>query len=339
MLKTIRRTRGFTLVELLVVIAIIGILVALLLPAVQAAREAARRTQCTNNLKQLGLGALNYESAMKRFVYSRYSDYRDFPGWDEWGDFGPPKSKGWSWLAALLPYLEQNDLYELGGVPNKTLKPLLTSDRSIIDVTLPMFLCPSDEAAAFGQYQSGSPYTLRLQVAPTIYKGVSGSNFCWGTWANSRNPPVVNPQIQDCDPWRHGDGVLAIYNWVHPLKLAKVIDGTSKTAMAGEQVWSEARAKCKFSGGGDCWGLGYSWAASVETVATCAMPPNDTTASTLGSAAARETDYQVHNGFSSRHPGGVVFVYVDGSVQFVDDSISIGVYRALGTIQGSETIQ
>src|SRR6185312_16882698 len=106
-----------TLVELLVVIAIIGILVALLLPAVQAARESARRSQCTNNLKQLGLGFLNFESSMKIVPFNRYSDYA-YP--NAWGTSTGPQTKAWSWIASILPYVEYNDLYAAAGVPNQT---------------------------------------------------------------------------------------------------------------------------------------------------------------------------------------------------------------------------
>ncbi len=310
---------AFTLVELLVVIAIIGLLVALLLPAIQAAREAARRSQCANNMRQLGLAAQNFESSKKEIVFNRYSDYAGFDNWDRWGAAGGIQSKGWSWLASLLPYIESGNEYQQAGIPNKTFEM-----NPAVNLTIPNFLCPSDEMRSFSPFKEATLYMKNLEVALTNYDGVTGSNFCWGPWANSGI-------TEDCEPWRSGDGILAPLAWVNPLKVSNVVDGMSHTAMIGEQAWNENRARCLLTSNGQCWGLGFSWVHAIEATATMAIPPN-----TPSQNPSEKPDYLVHNGFNSVHPSGINFAFADGSVRLLDDSISLGVYRALGTIKGEE---
>src|ERR1044072_7354396 len=135
------RRSAFTLVELLVVIAIIGILVSLLLPAVQSAREAARRTQCANNLKQLSLAVHLFETNQKSLPPNRYGDYDDWTTWD-----GPyENSRSWSWLAAILPSLEQGNVFMQGDIPKKKL-----NQAGIVNTVIVTFLCPSDSSTSLG---------------------------------------------------------------------------------------------------------------------------------------------------------------------------------------------
>ncbi|MBA3480411.1 MAG: DUF1559 domain-containing protein [Pirellulales bacterium] len=320
-----QKSNGFTLVELLVVIAIIGVLVALLLPAVQAAREAARRAQCANNLKQIGLGALNYESTMKHIPYNRYSD----PGYVDdakWGDPTGSGSRAWSWLASLLPYIEANNVYDQGGIPDA-----LYRVSSAVGVNIPTLLCPTDEMVAFSPYSRARSRYMRgiLLVGLTNYDGVLGANTCWGEWANPRAPRLDSVPF-DCEPWGFGDGALPVLGWLNPLKLSNITDGTSRTFLAGEQVWDEARGTCPTT---QCYGLGFAWAHTIEATATAAIPPNEAIA---GPNSSTSPDFTIDNGFNSHHPGGVTFAYVDGSVQFISDTISLGLYRAMATIQGEE---
>ena len=136
------RTKGFTLIELLVVISIIAVLIALLLPAVQSAREAARRAQCVNNLKQIGLGLFNYESANGVFPPG-YIDYQNNPIFTPDLDMGP----GWGWAAMLLPYVEQQPLYNAINFSlgiTVASNPASAANSTAVVVTLGVFQCPSD---------------------------------------------------------------------------------------------------------------------------------------------------------------------------------------------------
>ncbi len=313
--------QGFTLVELLVVIAIIGVLVALLLPAIQAAREAARRSQCSNNLKQLSLGVLNFESSLKCIPYNRTSDYPGWtPGWDKWGDAAGPGSRAWSWLASVLPYIEQGEISKQAGVPDTYF-----GQTKLVETTIATFLCPSDEIGSRGPIQGRSRYMRGVAlIGLTNYDGVMGANFCWGEYANPRNPSEPG----DCEPWLWGDGVLPIMGWANPIELRTITDGTTRTIMIGEQAFEEARATCALT---TCYGLGYAWAHSVEASASASMPLNLP-------RPEESPDYQKHMGFSSRHPGGVDFALVDGSVRFFSEDISLGVQRAMATIKGDEQL-
>lgn len=325
------RRSGFTLVELLVVIAIIGVLVALLLPAVQAAREAARRSQCTNNLKQIGLGVHNYESAHKEIPYNRYSGNYGVPD-SFWGGAqvnGPgAPCRAWSWLASILPYMEQGSLYQLGGIPNT---PLGVS--AALGEVIPALQCPSDELPNVNPLTRVNTWYIKgaRQVGLTNYDGVMGSQ--------SNVPPYANPNIngEPNEPWLNGNGVMAIFAWQNPLGFRNIEDGTSQTLMAGEQAFEMSRASCGEDG--KCYGLGYSWAHSVEASATAAIPPNEAVPGRPSLDPTVETfPYRTQFGFNSMHPGGLHFVYVDGSVQFIEESIDLGVYRAMATIKGGETL-
>ncbi|MFN7292459.1 MAG: DUF1559 domain-containing protein, partial [Pirellula sp.] len=220
---------GFTLVELLVVIAIIGVLVGLLLPAVQAAREAARRMQCANNEKQIGLAVLNYDSAHRRFPLTVTGN----------GTTNAPRGSGfYSWLAMILPQMDQNPLYEQidfrvsmndayqGALPDykKVLISSANANARAASTFVPTYLCPSDPVNASENMGSAIP-------APGSYAG----NIGWvrrTTGSNGTSPeltkangamPIANPRATD--------------GWFVPLiSLANFSDGTSSTALASERV-------------------------------------------------------------------------------------------------------
>ena len=307
--------RGFTLVELLVVIAIIGILVALLLPAVQAAREAGRRAKCANNLKQVVLAVQLFEEKWSELPKNRYGDY------DDWTAFGGPfeDSRSYSWLSAILPYLEQETLYKSGDIPNV---PLNAS--TVVGTPVVTFHCPSDALSKFKVFPERSHYMRTgIPLGLTNYKGVQGANFCWGDWANGSN------SAPDCEPWFHGDGMFYPMDWQRPRSLAVVEDGLSNTFMVGEDIWNMTRASCDTP----CYGLGFAWAHPVEACAIGAIPPNARRASGVDYA---EDDWTGHNGFRSWHPSGLQFGICDGSVRFVSESVALGLYRAQCTIKGKE---
>ncbi len=295
------------------VITIIGILIALLLPAVQSAREAARRVQCANNLKQIALAVHNFATAQGTFPINRYGDYGHHAVWG-----GPYEdSRSWSWLAAILPYLEQQPVYQQGDIPDSTL-----ASSGVVDTSIAAFHCPSDVMGGLGAQRETSRYMRDIVVGLTNYKGVQGSNFCWGDWINS------GPHGK-CEPWFKGNGIFYPMDWQRQKSFAAIRDGASNTSMIGEDVWNETRSTCS----NPCFGLGFSWAHSTESNATAAIPPN---ARRPDGTEYPEDDWTGHNGFRSRHPGGVQFAYADGSVHFISDSIELGVYRALATISGGE---
>lgn len=304
--------RAFTLIELLVVIAIIGVLIGLLLPAVQKVREAANRAKCQNNLKQLGLAVVNYHDAQNFYPINRvgaYSYPSSFGGWQA-------TSSSWSWLAVLLPYVEQDAIYKTGNIPSST---FIAS--GVTGSVVKTFLCPSDKAATVGAI-TNTTYLAPLQTGLTNYKGVQGSNWCWGTYANPGNPASYG-----CENWNHGDGIIFYMGWVYPATMASVADGTSNTFMVGEDIYLQSPYA---SGPQD--DMGSAWAHPGECNNTTAIPPN--IRMTPDPYAAGDWAYTW--GFKSRHPGGLNFVYADGSVHFISTSIALGTYRAMGTKGGGE---
>ena len=313
--KPCERT-GFTLVELLVVIAIIGILVALLLPAVQAAREAARRTQCVNNLKQLALAAHNRHDVMERLGDNQYGDYSARTA------FGGPfeNSSSWSWLALQLPYMEGGNIFDQGGLPTSRLNA-----SSSTAVSVKGFLCPSDGARGnVGVFNERSHYMrTSIAVGITNYKGVQGANFQFGRWINRG----VNGGSTEA--WNDGDGIIYAMNWQRPKTFAHITDGSSNTFMIGEDLWDpEVPGPSRF-------GKGFAWCHTVETMLTCAIPPN---AKQANGQPLAKNDWANRHGFKSRHPGGVQFALCDGSVRFISDTVPLGLYRALATIAGGEVV-
>jgi prepilin-type N-terminal cleavage/methylation domain-containing protein/prepilin-type processing-associated H-X9-DG protein len=305
--------RAFTLIELLVVIAIIALLIALLLPAVQQAREAARRTQCRNHLKQLALAIHNYESTFTKLPINRYGDYGHSSVWN--GPF--EDSSSWSWLASILPMLDQQALWSSGGIPETRLNSS-SSARTAVSV----FLCPSDlSASSATALQTSNYFRTPTQVAFTSYMGVHGSNFCWGDWAN---PGLAG---SSCEPWEFGDGALPAMSWLRPIGWNSFVDGTSSTLMIGENVYRPEIS------GADRFGVGFSWAHTIEATASAAMPINARRPDGSPYSAA---EWEGLNGFFSRHTGGAQFAFADGSVRFLGENMSLGLYRSLATLAGQE---
>lgn len=354
-----RKSRGFTLVELLVVIAIIGILVGLLLPAVQAAREAARRMQCSNNLKQLGLAALNYESAHKKFMSLGHSG----------NGFGAPGmgmegGLTYSWTMDILPYIEQtalNDAFRSRARPSGVGLPAPWTASGDVwinqywKVNVPSFLCPSDSLPTDA---GESPSILN-------YKACVGDDF----HQNHFRPDQEG---------RDNRGMFQLNRY---LSMGAVTDGTSNTILFGEsvtggsefdvlggvalmmQAWSPAgciaridpenrrrltgQVRASFRPtGGRAWD-GRPYFSAFSTI----VPPNGPT------CHWGDMDGNDHMGaLSSRHTGGGQVCHVDGSVRFVSQSIDggnqaanddatpggrlspWGVWGALGSRAGGETV-
>jgi prepilin-type N-terminal cleavage/methylation domain-containing protein/prepilin-type processing-associated H-X9-DG protein len=295
--------RGFTLIELLVVIAIIGVLIALLLPAVQKVREATARVQCSNNLKQIILAAHNFHDAQGHFP----GNSQDEGGWT-WSYQRDRRS--WSWLARLLPYIEQDPLYAQAKIDTNTL------DESLpyLATGLAVFFCSSDNSRAL------SPSLNRgnlqgVPVATSNYKGVTGDCWCWGTYDNKCT--------STCNGLWSGNGVFSRGDIASPRTIAEITDGTSTTLFAGEDI-PEIDAHC-------------DWPYANGSLGTCAIPPNIMTKPD-GTLYEPYLDWPEIYSFRSRHPGGLNFGFADGSVHFISAAIPLRTYRALATIHDGETV-
>ena len=303
-----RGPHGFTLVELLVVIAIIGILIALLLPAVQAAREAARRSQCTNHLKQLALGALNHESAHGHFPTG---------GWDGWwmgdpdGGFSQDQSGGF--FFNILPYIELGDIRDVG-------KGLPTSEKRVIWTEH----CATPFAAAF---------------CPSRRPATPGSHGYWETndppWHNINKPPLVahndyavnggDTLVQNSAAldYSHFTGISYSRSLV---KMRNVTDGTSKTYLLGEKSLNpDAYANGGSAGDCNCVYGGHDWDICRWT--NVAYPP-------LQDSPGAECPEH----FGSAHPGGFNMAFCDGAVRAVSYTVDPEVHRRLGNRSDGEVV-
>ena len=324
-----RPRRAFTLVELLVVIAIIGVLVALLLPAIQAAREAARRSQCANNFKQAALGLHNYHD-----VYNELPPPGVRWGRTTGGSFGPNStSNAHSWLVSTLPFLEQQplaDLYWAGveELPSYSQWYRIRDARSghpamfeALRTALPTLMCPSDggrkEPAKLG---SGSePGMPRVNVA---INASSGNAFSWGNNAT----PGIRSLFSFNYPRYHSTGA----------NFAAALDGTSNVVMLAEIIAADrerdtrgawAYATGTFISGGARTDLRYLFTPNVNALnndcrdrpGRCSSPRSpDPQLRCSGSDGSRGG-----NASRSRHPGGVHVALGDGSVHFVNEDIGL----------------
>jgi prepilin-type N-terminal cleavage/methylation domain-containing protein len=318
--RGLQTRRAFTLIEVLVVIAIIGVLIGLLLPAVQKVRESANRLQCQNNLKQLGLA-----------VHAYHQDHGYFPvntlDTNNWSNNWV--GHNWSWLARILPYIEQEPLYKAANIPNNT----LLQSQSFCAAQLKVFLCPSDPFSNAGPrtdaFNLGS-----LPVGQTNYKGVSGANWGWNSeplpWGTDfgggpcgADPRWVNASIDGSrNGLSWGDGIFFRVDSHRPRRITDVRDGTSTTFMIGEDLPLKNR---------HC-----SWPYANNACGTCGIGPN---ARTISGAEYSSSDWPNVYSFHSLHSGGLFFAYADGSVHFIHENIDLPTYRALATMQSGETVQ
>jgi prepilin-type N-terminal cleavage/methylation domain-containing protein/prepilin-type processing-associated H-X9-DG protein len=319
--------RGFTLIELLVVIAIIAVLIALLLPAVQSAREAARRIQCTNNMKQMGLALFNYESAMGVFPPAFTAQGRASNCTQSWGH---------TWSNYIMPYLEQGNKYNAlnflspAGFPPNT---------SVWEYSVAAYLCPTDTRAE----QSRTTF----KITQISYAAVVGLTECiannYGTATTAQNANLCN----------------TFYS------IAQATDGLSNTMFVGETSRFKdepSASRFNIANIGGSWGGGdlgtparYTWSGDtrisggayvvprLNSPALWAAPTWIVTSPANGAASTTWIDDPRsltlgQFGFRSTHPGGANFLFGDGSVRFIKDSINITAYRALGTRSQGEVV-
>jgi prepilin-type N-terminal cleavage/methylation domain-containing protein/prepilin-type processing-associated H-X9-DG protein len=314
MARPASRKRGFTLIELLVVIAIIGILIGLLLPAVQKVREAANRSKCSNSLKQLALACHNFQDSYGTLPYDMSPDAGGPAG--TWGMKGP----NWSWIAHVLPFFEQQDLYAqitaLGTGGNiDTVYFNNANVAPMLGTTIKVLFCPSDNAQFNTSLQTNRA-DLTGAIGLTNYKGVSGADWCCGTWGpiKSTLDPTTN------DGLAKGDGIFYRGDGNKRITLTDIKDGTSNTFMVGEDI--------------PLLNQWCSWPYSNNAVGTCAIPLN------FGVPPNTDKPSDWHNVYSFRsyHAKGANFAYADGSVHFIDEDIDLATYRAMATRSGMESV-
>jgi prepilin-type N-terminal cleavage/methylation domain-containing protein/prepilin-type processing-associated H-X9-DG protein len=300
---TIRSVRAFTLIELLVVITIIGLLVALLVPAVQAAREAARRAQCVNNLKQIGLGLFNYESAQQTLP----------PGYVSGVDAsGNDTGTGWGWASMMLPQMEQPQIFS---AINFSLNIELTANQTARLVTVNTFLCPSDHVdpswpAVSRDLLTGAPINTICYIAPSNYVGMDGIS----------------------EPGPDGEGLFFRNSRV---ALRDITDGLSNTLAVGERshflgaaTWTgSVTGALLYDGDGDMVGT-----PAIEFGPGMVLGH-------AGEGAGPGANRSEPNQFYSLHYGrGVNFLFADGHVAWLKSTMNYNIYLALSTRNWGEVI-
>lgn len=293
--------RGFTLIELLVVIAIIAILIALLLPAVQQARESARRTQCKNNFKQLGIAMHNYHDVFRTFPYGYYHS-NTYHGRD-------------TWMQQLMPYYDQAAAYNQYAAAN--VRWVMDTPREIKDLKIPVLMCPSDPSS--GGFGGGGG-------ARAGGNGFQGNYvMCAGNNLMTRNSRTLNGIV--CE--------------ISSIEFRDITDGTTNTLMSSETIIRGIQTG-GWGGAGGYWGGGnhgsYGF-TSLETPNTTVADQVYSCKSTVFPNAPCTSIFggsDLRNFARSYHEGGVQVSLCDGSGRFVSENISLDVWRALGSRNGSE---
>jgi prepilin-type N-terminal cleavage/methylation domain-containing protein/prepilin-type processing-associated H-X9-DG protein len=292
--------RAFTLIELLVVIAIITVLIGLLLPAVQKVRDAAARSSCQNNLKQIGLALQNYHDVNRQFP----------PGYASGvGPSGEDTGPGWGWAAFILPYMEQQPLFSQVNPSVPIESPQHAAVRTTI---VKPYLCPSDTPPP--QFQvgpasaSGQLTSTTCQLAPASYTG----NFGVG------------------EPGVDGDGVFFRNSRV---RIGDITDGTSQTILSGERSYRYSQTTWV----GTVTGTKAVPSPGSPLPVEVDEPANYVLSHVGEMAAGAARPFEINN-YSSNHTGGAMFVFADGHVRFLTGDTDYSTLKALSTRNGGETI-
>jgi type II secretory pathway pseudopilin PulG len=325
-------------VELLVVIAIIGVLVALLLPAVQSAREAARRGQCSNNLRQIGLAIHNYEDTWKYLPPGSYHAV-----------FG-------TWITTILPFVEQKNLHDgffydrsanFRPSPPGGIRYGSAQNLPVTRTQVPTFVCPSDTKTATGGVSISNGVTFHNYVA-NYGNTVRGRVNSGTTSTNQVNVFGGGPFVEVIHDIAGGpDGSPSYYTYImhdntfrKNMRMAEITDGTSNTLAISETVQGK---------GGDLRGFGW-WGggAHFETLLMPNSPLNDRTEQSCTPAiklnppcqnrTAGNAQLEESIAARSRHPNGVMATLCDGSVRFFSNNVAVDVWRAWGTAHGGDVV-
>jgi prepilin-type N-terminal cleavage/methylation domain-containing protein/prepilin-type processing-associated H-X9-DG protein len=364
------RLRGFTLIELLVVIAIIAVLIALLLPAVQSAREAARRSQCTNNLKQFGLAIHNYHSATQAIPPSGAR-----AGYGPWGCARPGGANSWpqyySMKTHLLPYLEQQAVFNSFNFMQNA-GPLTSSENKWMTLggwinstayltKIPVFLCPSDpNPGNTAVANSNYPNNIGTNRAYAQVNWTPNGPFYQLSWDSAIRDVISFDDVSDglnstaiFSEWVKGtgninsDGLGMVYGGAgQPI----VCDTTLRNNKTPNPDYVLYTTKCQnntarlFAFKGEYWHLGDTGRGGFYTHST---PPNQRSCfcSEDGGRAALSAlplpyaeDPETLVGASSYHPGGVNVLFMDGSVRFIKSSVNYQTWMAISTTGQGETV-
>lgn len=312
-----RNSRGFTLVELLVVIAIIGVLIALLLPAVQQAREAARRMQCSNHIKQLGLAVHNYHDTFGKLPYNRSPQTGS----------GSSRGRGASWFVRLLPFLEQSAAYdqlEFTGDFTHQDAPNVNTDV-LSRFAVEGLYCPSSPLPRFATWDK---HGVAYEAQRANYVGIEGSYFKGGT---------VSTVSTDVNHSYYGNiyyngTIVGIWSGQSAIGFSALTDGTSNTMFVSEQsnyqfngTTQVDRAVSNYWGG--AWAAGACGGSSpgnwVQNGTSLRWPIG-----TYG-GTGNDRDFSQNSALTSAHPGGVMGGMGDGSVRFLSETVNFAVLTAL----------
>jgi prepilin-type N-terminal cleavage/methylation domain-containing protein len=317
-----RPQRGFTLIELLVVIAIIAILIALLLPAVQQAREAARRTQCVNNLHQIGLAMHNYENAFRTFPPGYVAGNPPYPPFVQ----NSHERGCWTWGTMILPYIDQAPLYnQLNPGPILPQQVLATpAGLRAMQTPLEAFRCPSDTGPLVnnfdntlgGNEQTGNFYS-RFVTDGASKIPIATSNYMLNMGPGDSTTPAVDPTI-------YGPP-LGIGAQNSRVRIRDITDGTSNTFCVGERAW---KLNDLLVGAGTALAIsadplvninqGTSW--DIKSAGTNVMSLTYDGPNFCPPAPHGQRQHQ-SRAFNSAHEGGVFFLFCDGSVRFISENI------------------
>ncbi|MDR3639544.1 MAG: DUF1559 domain-containing protein [Isosphaeraceae bacterium] len=315
-----RGKRAFTLIEVLAVIVIVGLVIGLLLPAVQAAREAGRRMQCQNNLRQIGLAIHGYHDVWHSFPPAYLAP-------DVLPDL--ELGAGWAWGALILPYLEQRPVYDAANFDLGYGEPVvgsrgmlgLKANRTVMQVSMSIFLCPS---------AGGGEGPIRLGYDSALLFGSPGHYIASAGWMDSSQSPI------------DGTGVLYPNSRV---AIGDVSDGTGTTLLIGERSRNLADAAWSGVFGSHstpaplCTEAGWpvkSCVGLMFLVMGRTGPSSDIVSGDIPSG--NSPNHQGADGFASLHAGGCQFLVCDGSVRFVRETLAPQVFQALATRAGGEIV-
>jgi prepilin-type N-terminal cleavage/methylation domain-containing protein/prepilin-type processing-associated H-X9-DG protein len=312
---------GFTLVELLVVITVIGLLVALLLPAVQAARESARRLKCANNLKQIALAVHGYHDALRSFPPGNINLGAGLcPGAAE--PTTSYSSQSGNWMIGILPYLDQGALYDQYDTHYANNSP---QNQPVCQTTVPAYLCPTDDApGVLGVPATGPASANGALYAPGSYRAVTG---CSRDGLNFLDSEMMFDYQR---PWRGAiHAVYTSFAWGFGVeKLRDITDGTSQTLLVGESTTATTPARRTF------WA--YSFAYYTQSGATAqqrtVLADYDACVNTGGIG----NEIPCKREWGSFHPAGMNFALCDGSVRLIRTDIDLNLFENLATIAGGE---